>query len=495
MKQTTSTLLSAPHLDRSIVNSVTEDEDEFGIHYNHQNVWKEHTRPKREGRLSPLSHAHFFSFSGMGGKPQHIHQNSLLPPFQGSAAPTTFLPSSRESALMDTQAYLTRYERMINEQESELSSTLSHLQPLFELLEHLTSSPQFDVCERGSFKKVNLSKGFVIRDLQQALRIIEEHDVYETVKTDKQFMTALRVLCEPETKTVDLTVEIISLGEILQCYRMCIIGMQTLDLLPTGIFRDRAKVRTLRMLSLFRPSSLSVSIPSSRNSVFATLYGFNKETKTPRQRASASKLLMSFIAGALGVLAFCMFAATSGYHSDEVNPFKYELLQKVHTKVSQEMEEKQTMTQGKDVSHPLRSSRPPHPTLLERPFTMPVLKPIESLRTTETIFQTRRPFQSATYMSTKSLRETVVDERATWSVKESLFKPEAVLKAFCSAAAGFYLLIPIVTASPSWLVMGVTVLIASPGGQAVREWVGDIKRKLVRTAGGLKGYPNDQNYG
>jgi hypothetical protein len=481
MKQTNSTFIPAPLSGRSIVNSVTEDEDELGYSYNHHNVWKELTCPKEDFVFPTFPPAHFSSFSSMGGNPQPIHQDSILPPFRSSTTQTAMMQLSREPALMDTQAYLTRYERMINEQETELSSTLSHMQPLFELLDYLATPTDLNARPLGSVKvkRMNLSKSFATRDLHRALRVLEEHDGYETVKTDKQFMMALRVLCEHETNTIEFTDESTSLGEILQCYRMCIIGMQTLELLPSGIVRDRAKDRTLRMLSMFRPSSLPLCIPSPSTTEFSTLHDFEKDTKPPRHRTPASKLFLSFIAGALAVLGFCMFAYPSGFQRIKIDHLTSTLVHEIDTKALMEM--KQKMIQGKDLAHPLRSSRYSNCITLERSLSMPVLTRIENLRSNQTFFHSRRPLSSARDLSKEKLRETIVDERTTapWK-KGSLFNPEAVMKTLGSSTAGLYLLVPIVTATPSWLAMAGTFLVACIGGQAVREWVDNVKRKYVR---------------
>jgi hypothetical protein len=130
----------------------------------------------------------------------------------------------------------------------------------------------------------SLTKEFRIVDLKQIVSTIQQQqqqqqetttkdDKYKLMKTDQQFMFVLKtIVCSSfvyeEEDDVDTYCgntklsqeESISWGEFLQFYRMCVVGMQTLEELPTGSsIRNRAKARTLRMLSLFGTPSMKQS--------------------------------------------------------------------------------------------------------------------------------------------------------------------------------------------------------------------------------------------
>jgi hypothetical protein len=261
----------------SIVNSVTNDEDDEDCYHRNSDI------PGRSRGLPPrLSST---TQSGMKG-PTNSHS------MQRCSAPAS--NSIGAATSMDVvESYLVGYERMVKEQEREKLVTWSHLQPLLELLEGLTQEGQGNVRSRYAKELKNehppqhvencsrqehtgnpplcvnssrdLLKEYTFTNLQRALSIIDNDTTlsnYHLIKADEQFMMVLRLLCEAPLNPNHAqhnyiqkqhTHTKISWAEILQCYRHCIVGMQTLESLESStLIRTRAKERTLRMLSMFR---------------------------------------------------------------------------------------------------------------------------------------------------------------------------------------------------------------------------------------------------
>jgi hypothetical protein len=488
MKQTTSMILPDPLSTRSIVNSVTEDEDDQ-VH--NLNSWKEHVRPRGDFRLPPLLPAHIPSYppGNATGYSQPLSQSHILPPmFKDANNHTSSLPPLQEP-ILDTQSYLIQYERMMNEQEIELSSTLSHLQPLFELLERL-ASPR-DEYRRGKTAKtrMNLSKTFFTRNLSRALEILEEQDGYESVKADTQFMMTLRIFCDREsslsgsvrenvTKHRNHVDEMVSLGEILQCYRMCIVGMQTLELLPSGSSaRNRTKERTLQMLSLFRPSpseSLNSSPIHCESPHPTAKFSEKRSVQMAKQNEGRSFTLsflffLAFVAGALAVATVSHVVKPNA--SPTFGPQVPE--QPVVLETPPLKDAAQNRTSVQDVALPVFAPRPSSNISFEGSVTMPVLIPIERLKRKSISIARINAFP---VIPQEHLRKEVPFEKKNETAPENAFiNHEAVTTFLGGTAAGLYLLAPIIAASPSWLTMGVTFLVTSLGGQTFREWVGKMK--------------------
>jgi len=166
----------------------------------------------------------------------------------------------------DAMAYLLRYETMVRQQEAEDMAVLAHIRPCVNrLLELIGQKPV--VAEDLQFLAHEIS--FV--DLQKAVRKLEhlqKHQQHnnrpiEHLTTDRQLMMVLRLLTQKVDKratnnssTTATATTMITWAEVVQCYKVCIAGMLTLQHLPhdTAI-RARARDRTLAMLSLFESPS------------------------------------------------------------------------------------------------------------------------------------------------------------------------------------------------------------------------------------------------
>lgn len=465
MKQSSSTFRSKPHVARSIVNSVTEDEDD----YNHRNELKENIRPTGDFRLPPLPLAPLSSYTEphMTKMPQPLSQNTGQPTkYTDLSFGRSVLPPPLQEPMTDAQLYLTRYERMMNEQEHELSLTLSHLQPLFELLEHV-ARPHFLFSDVRSIKtRLNLSQEFSTRDLQRALIILEDDSRYEAVKTEKQFMMTLRTFCGVDVASRDSLTQRqvnrnVSLGEILLCYRLSIIGMQTLELLPSGSSaRDSAKERTLQMLSLFRPSTITKGVPLEKNA-----------TKEKGYLSQSCLLFIVLVAGAFALSTLLSFVDPSTLSS-----FGVTLKQRfpVHesasepTIVSPETKDDKITARNTNSTTILRTA--PSSTSLERQITIPVLTPIEKLRSNSISDPTKQPLAAE-----KKDLLTVNQSDIITLTKENFKTSDDVVTFFGGTAAGLYLLLPLLASGPSWLTIGVTFLVTSLGGENIRGWAKEVK--------------------
>ena len=219
-----------------IVNSVTNDEDIWIEPRNNNQDSRETTRHISDNYRSA------FSKQECAIDQFDQHKSAILPSFPVS------LPDNRHSMddLFDKRSYLTRYECMMNEQEKEQTSTISHLKCFFEVLIEIRNNGNdgVDRLQRFDGSKDNyLLTEFSIEDLKKANKKIKESKKYDTIKTDKQFLMALDILCEDEDTSV------VVWAEIVQIYRICVVGMQTLEIIGhNSTIRNRTKERTLALL-------------------------------------------------------------------------------------------------------------------------------------------------------------------------------------------------------------------------------------------------------
>ena len=240
--------------DHPLVNSVTNDEDDL-----------------------PCDYRDTFSSTSVGaGHCQQHHSNIIR---ESNDEMTMELPLSSSAEYFDRDSYLICYERMMMKQEMEQISTVSHVQSLLGLLEDLLLEGQ--ITNNNGGNNNNLLKEVFLEDLKLAHDKIKHSNEYEIIKTDKQFMMVLGILCEEKDYSSPVEgimeekqkrhggnriygrnneLKKISWAEIIQCYRICVVGMQTLEIIGCeSTIRKRAKERTLAMLSLYLQSSFSNS--------------------------------------------------------------------------------------------------------------------------------------------------------------------------------------------------------------------------------------------
>ncbi len=275
-----------PH---SIVNSVTNDEDDWADskHNSGRSILRSVTNddddsiePKDSGRHNPMPAQQYplnyqpeFSMRGtMMINDVHHTESTELP----KSTMPMFRQEPLERNLDEEEFFLVRYEQMMFVQEKEQRSTISHLKFFLNLLTDLRGDKRGELDERylveDDIDDDYFLFEFSIEDLKQAYGKLKNSPKYDVVKTDKQFLMVLDILCDdkygitdihtPETKNGK-----ISWAEILQCYRNCITGMQTLEKIgANSTIRNRAKERTLALLSGYRKSSFASSSPSTTES-------------------------------------------------------------------------------------------------------------------------------------------------------------------------------------------------------------------------------------
>jgi hypothetical protein len=123
-------------------------------------------------------------------------------------------------------------------------------------LEHLKSTQTSSCRDNNNTKKQQLTTATTIT-------------VMECMTTDRQLMMILRTLTQSYSDTTmnpnwnDRNVEVqasISWAEFIQCYKVCIYSMMTLQHLPRGsVTRLRARERSLSILALFEPTTVKSS--------------------------------------------------------------------------------------------------------------------------------------------------------------------------------------------------------------------------------------------
>jgi hypothetical protein len=165
---------------------------------------------------------------------------------------------------LDAVAYLLRYETMVRQQEAEDMAVIAHLRPCFtELLALLEESKGND----SSKANFSLDSEISFQNLQKAVEKIEQTTEKQKIMmtTDRQLMMVLKMLTHKGIVATDgdhdaaddeETKGTITWAEIVQCYKICISGMITLQHMPTDSpWRARTRDRTLAMLSLFETPS------------------------------------------------------------------------------------------------------------------------------------------------------------------------------------------------------------------------------------------------
>lgn len=224
-----------------------------------------------------------------------------------------------------TKAYLFRYETMARQQQAEDMATVAHMNHcicrLMELLGMDVDVKEFNetfLCTEVSFEQLRL-----------AFDILRQQEPREPMTTDRQLMMVLDML----TQKVDLkqpeqnaSSPFVTWAEIVQCYKICVSGMVTLQHLeqhPNQ--RARARDRTLAMLSLFEPPSTQLfhedaqSVRSSSTAMAALEQPVNVSRGKPR-RSRKKPSMAGSIANGIGLcLAVVWLWNKSGYSCDPSN--------------------------------------------------------------------------------------------------------------------------------------------------------------------------------
>lgn len=154
----------------------------------------------------------------------------------------------------DAMAYLLRYETMVRQQEAEDMAVIAHIRPCVEKIYELLGMNELP----DDFLGAEIS----FEHLKLAVQILTDDSRTDfCFKTDRQLMMVLTLLTQKvnlKQQETNATLSTnISWAEIVQCYKICISGMLTLQKLESHI-KLRARDRTLSMLSLFEPPSTQI---------------------------------------------------------------------------------------------------------------------------------------------------------------------------------------------------------------------------------------------
>lgn len=251
--------------------------------------------------------------SAMMGKP--IHSNVLddapEPPLVKTVTDDEDDQSSTQGSetYSSVESYLRGYDLMVRQQGDEKDATLCYLKPLLELLENISKGTETVHRSNESYMfddTICLVKEFSFSDLKKAVSAIEKDGNYRFMRMDLQWMMVLKLL----TDNNPAENENISWAEIVQCYKVCIIGMQTLEDVPTPKhIRQRLRERSMLMLSLFRPSANNTILNAEARNHSMKSAGLTTETALPEGSAKRSvtttglpwlfQLVASFFLGVL----------------------------------------------------------------------------------------------------------------------------------------------------------------------------------------------------
>ena len=209
-------------------------------------------------------------------------------------------------------AYLLRYETMVRQQEAEDMATLAHIRPILEYARS-GSSLGFAMPDRAAYPEV-LEQRVTFAQLQQIVQDVEQKDESPPFATDRQLMLLLKTLTENKSKNgvvkngqmsgkdnnndsnskSGVEEDSMTWAEFIQCYKVVVGGMQTLEHLVSKEHRLRTRNRTMSMLSTFdQPSNNNNE--NNNGTPAATITDKNGAT----QNTALTKALRGFSAPAL----------------------------------------------------------------------------------------------------------------------------------------------------------------------------------------------------
>jgi hypothetical protein len=254
---------------------------------------------------------------------------------RASSSSSTSSKKTKEDAL----AHLVRYETMVRQQEAEDMATLAYMRPCLERLVQLaeiSDAPSTSATAGGRMDR-NLSFRS-LRAAREKLDAIERNpnrqsEEKEFLATDRQLLMVLRILTKDDDEVLDDETTL-TWAEFVQCYKVCIAGMLTLqqlaspggpaaltkggadntnsdaysDSLSLASLRSRTRDRTVSMMSLFGPSSTEMLNSSAK-----------KVASLSRRKATASAASRAFwfalkAGGMILLLMVSVIGASWMYH-------------------------------------------------------------------------------------------------------------------------------------------------------------------------------------
>jgi hypothetical protein len=231
--------------------------------------------------------------------------------------------TSNKKTKDDALAHLVRYETMVRQQEAEDMATLAYMRPCLERLVQLAEISDAPSTATNAAAGGRMDRTLSFRSLRAAREKLDaiERDPHrqteekEFLATDRQLLMVLRILTKDDggddasQHSSDETT--LTWAEFVQCYKVCIAGMLTLqqlaapggpaaltkggadnnntnsdaysDSLSLASLRSRTRDRTVSMMSLFGPSSTEMLNSSAK-----------KAASLSRRKATASAASRAF---------------------------------------------------------------------------------------------------------------------------------------------------------------------------------------------------------
>mmetsp|Transcript_18285 Transcript_18285/g.41946 ORF Transcript_18285/g.41946 Transcript_18285/m.41946 type:complete len:342 (+) Transcript_18285:158-1183(+) len=329
----------------------------------------------------------------------------------------------------------------------------------------------------------------------------------------------LDVLCEQKEdfQTIDnkeVKQEKISWAEIVQCYRSCVLGMQTLEIIGHhGVIRKRAKERILATLSLyrnrsfvdskhstaasFRASDVAVSKTLSDDHVVISNEVCRAKHHDKKPSASMSHMLGSFVAGLMiASIILCNHSSTTKVMAAEHEVPLRNLTQNIACPVvvSEPFSSEGGESEGDvrenaiDPSRDLVSFKDDVSSIkksIPRLFIKNVVAPSAGTPKSNGIALLPSDFLMKARDFDRELKRSVVgndEDRSTKTkdIRSNDLRVASIVGGAATACFVLSLTSARVTAALSWFPMGLTVLIATLAAHGIRDGISNVWKDLQR---------------
>ena len=400
--------------------------------------------------------------------------------------------SEERKEIYKVETYLRLYETMINREDEENRATLLHLLPILEILEkNLVADNSHD----GQDDFMRWTREFQYSDFKNALKVIKEDTSYDFIATDRQWMMIMGMF-EEEAAQGD---QFISICEILQCYKICVVAMQTLQKVPTqNRIRKRIRERSLLMMDLFRPlnfnnvhEALKVDSPMECKPI-RNGRPLN-EPKTNKEANKRNNLRVFNTFSFCSLITLIMALVMSSIYSQQNQPNSRPEPNVLGPGVFPPHE----VTSSKGMDPNSRFIHAPIPRLINSPATVPLVSKAK-IRVAEPVINMsiQRPFQMPHHgphqssdsfrtaaASSKTYEEKSVDRKADIFSEDRL-----VLAAAVGGSAAFGWVIPSLTGVStllpakfaSLLPVGLTVGAATLIAHGIRDLVSSFRSRMKK---------------
>ena len=257
------------------------------------------------------------SATGEDDEDLHHHTTSTKDTILWSSTLSKTLSSNHPSA---AASFVNRYEHMVQSQAGEDAAVWQHVRPCLERVQALidehgstntsttTAFHHAQSSSQGSHEKnlIHLSDLKTILPHLRSSSSSASSPKKEPWTSDRQLMLVLQVLAEEHNNNNNTDISL-TWAEVVQCYKACIGGMQTLERLPgPSQERDRCRQRTMAMLALFASSSSSRTLPGIAKDAMES-----RSVNTETVNSSKARVFTFVSISALLVVALVLWAPLS----------------------------------------------------------------------------------------------------------------------------------------------------------------------------------------